>query len=181
MQVKRTLILGAAALALVAAAPLAAHAQAQPQAPAYLPATKPVSDSAFALAKELVQLAGIDRGFQGFVPELLREMNGNITRTRPELIQDMNAVMKDVVAPEFMKRTSEMTDQAARYVANNMSEDELKQTVAFLKSPAGKKYIEMQPVVMNQVVGALESWNRQLAVEMMDRLRVEMKKKGHDL
>lgn len=178
---KRNFLIAAAAFALVAGSPLAAFAQAQPKAPAYMPATQPVSDAQFNLAKELVQLAGIDRGFQGFVPELLRELNGNVTRTRPELITDMNAVMKDVMVPEYSKRTNEMTDQAARLVANFMSEDELKQTVAFLKTPAGKKYIEMQPQVMSRVIASLDAWNRQLAVEMMDRVRTEMKKKGHDL
>ena len=132
-------------------------------------------------ARELVLLAGIDRGYQGFVPEMLRELNGNITRTRPELLADMNAVMTSVIVPEFMKRTQDMTDQAARIVASSMTDDELKETVTFLKTPGGKKYIEMQPQVMNGVVSSLDAWNRQLSVEMMVRVRAEMKKKGHDL
>jgi hypothetical protein len=179
--VKLNLILGAAALALVAGAPSLALAQAQPKAPAYLPSTAPVADTKFAQARELVQLAGIDKGFQGFVPEMLRELNGNVTRTRPELLTDMNKVMSEVIVPEFNKRTDEMTDQAARIVASSMTDDELKQTVAFLKTPGGKKYVEMQPQVMNGVIQSLDAWNRQLSVEMMDRVRAEMKKKGHDL
>jgi hypothetical protein len=179
--VKLNLILGAAALALVAGAPSVGLAQAQPKAPVYLPSTAPMTDAKFAAARELVQLAGIDRGFQGFVPEMLRELNGNVTRTRPELLADMNVVMSSIIVPEFLKRTQEMTDQAARIVASSMSDDELKQTVLFLKTPAGKKYVDMQPQVMNGVVSSLDAWNRQLAVEMMDRVRAEMKKKGHDL
>jgi hypothetical protein len=179
--VKFNLIIGAAALALALGAPVAAFAQAQPPVPSYLPATQPASDAKFAQARELVQLAGIDRGFQGFVPEMLRELNGNITRTRPELLADMGKVMSDIITPEFMKRTNEMADQAARIVAGIMSDDDLKQTVAFLKTPAGKKYVDMQPQVMSAVIASLDAWNRQLAVEMMDRVRAEMKKKGHDL
>lgn len=177
---KCNLLIGAAALALVCA-PAAAFAQAQPPAPSYLPSTAPMSDAKFAQARELVQLAGIDRGFQGFIPEMLREMNGNVTRTRPELLADMAKVMNEVIVPEFTRRTSEMTDQAARIVASSMTDDELKQTVIFLKTPAGKKYVDMQPQVMNGVIQSLDAWNRQLAVEMMARVRVEMKKKGHDL
>jgi hypothetical protein len=179
--VKFNLIIGAAALALALGAPAAAFAQAQPAAPSYFPPVATASDAKFAEARELVKIAGIDRGFQGFVPEMLRELNGNITRTRPELLADMGKVMSEVITPEFMKRTNEMTDQAARIVAANMSDDELKQTVAFLKTPAGKKYVDMQPQVMSSVIASLDAWNRQLAVEMMDRVRVEMKKKGHDL
>ncbi len=178
---KLNLMICAAALALVAGAPAAALAQAQPKAPAYFPSTAPMTDAKFAAARELVLLAGIDRGYQGFVPEMLRELNGNITRTRPELLADMNAVMTSVIVPEFMKRTQDMTDQAARIVASFMNDDELKETVTFLKTPGGKKYIDMQPQVMNGVVSSLDAWNRQLAVEMMNRVRAEMKKKGHDL
>lgn len=178
---KFNLIIGAAALALALGAPAAVFAQAQPAIPSYLPSTAPASDAKFAQARELVQISGIDRGFQGFVPEMLRELNGNITRTRPELLADMGKVMSEVITPEFMKRTNEMTDQAARIVAASMTDDELKQTLAFLKTPAGKKYVDMQPQVMNGVIKSLDAWNRQLAVEMMDRVRVEMKKKGHDL
>lgn len=61
---KFNLIIGAAALALAVGAPAAAFAQAQPAAPNYLPQVAPPNDAKFAQARELVQIAGIDRGFQ---------------------------------------------------------------------------------------------------------------------
>lgn len=178
---KLTLIPGAAALVLLGLAPAPAVAQAQPKPSAYLPATPAVPDAQYALGKQVVELAGISASFERFIPELLREMYGNLTRTRPEIVNDLNAVMKDTIAREFTRRNADMVDYASRQVALNMSEAELKETVAFLKSAAGKKYIEIQPVVMSRVVQAIDVWNRQLAVEVMDRVRAEMKKKGHDL
>lgn len=158
-----------------------AFAQQQPTPPAYMPQTAPVSDSQFAAAKEIVQLTGIAKTFDPFVPELLKELNGTLTRTRPELSADLNAVMKDKIAPEFLARNVEMIDYAARLVAVSMTEPELKETLAFLKSSAGKKYTDLQPVVLSRLVVALDAWNRVLAVDLMDRVRTEMKKKGHDL
>ncbi len=178
---KLNLLSGAAALVLLAIAPAPASAQTQPKAPAYLPALPTISDAQFALGKEIVLLTGISKSFEPFIPEMLREMNGNLTRTRPELIADLSVVMKDIIVPEFNKRTSEMVDFAARVVATTMTESELKETAAFLRSPTGKKFTDMQPVVMQGIIGALDSWNRTLSVDMMTRVRVEMKKKGHDL
>jgi hypothetical protein len=170
------------ALALAFLTAIASPAMAQqPAAPAYFPQTAPVSDSQFALAKEIVGLTGIAKTFDPFIPAMLNELNGNLTRTRPELLADMNAVMKDTIAPEFTKRTNEMIDYAARLVANSMPESELKETLAFLKTSAGKHYTDLQPMILSRIVSGLEAWNRVLSVEMMDRVRAEMKKKGHDL
>ncbi len=170
-----------AALALIAAAPLPAFAQAQPKAPAFMPAQPPVTDAQFAMGRELVMLSGLDKGFEGFVPGVLRELQMTFSRTRPEIAADLDKVLREIILPEFNKRTAEMVDQSARILAATMSEQELKETVAFLKTPAGKKYVETQPASMNKIMQSMDSWNRDLSVAVVDRVRAEMKKKGHDL
>jgi hypothetical protein len=170
-----------AALALIAAAPLPALAQAQPKAPAFMPAQPVVTDAQFALGRELAVLSGLDKGFEGFIPGILRELQLNFSRTRPEIAADLDKVLREIILPEFNKRTAEMVDQSARILASTMSEQELKETVAFLKTPAGKKYVETQPVSMNKIMQSMDSWNRDLSVTVVDRVRAEMKKKGHDL
>jgi hypothetical protein len=181
--VKLKALFGAIALAFIAASSMPAFAQGQkqPAPPAFLPPVAAVSDAQFALGREVVQLSGIAQGFAPFVADMMRELSGNLTRTRPELAKDLGVVMKDVITPEFNARTAEMIDHSARLVAGTMSEAELKETVAFLKTPAGKKYPEMQPAVMSRLVQAVDLWNRDLSLSMMARVRAEMKKKGHDL
>jgi hypothetical protein len=170
-----------AALALIAAAPVPAFAQAQPKAPSFMPAQAPVTDAQFAMGRELVILSGLDKGFEGFIPGILREMQMNFTRTRPEIAADLDKVLREIILPEFNKRTAEMIDQSARILASAMTEQELKETVTFLKTPAGKKYVETQPASMNKIMQSMDSWNRDLSVTVVDRVRAEMKKKGHDI
>ena len=169
------------ALAMLAAAPVPAFAQAQPKAPAFMPPQLAVNDAQFALGRELTILAGLDKGFESFIPGVLRELQMNFTRTRPEIAADLDKVLREIIFPEFNKRTAEMIDQSARILASSMSEQELKETVAFLKTPAGKKYVETQPASMNKIMQSMDSWNRDLSVAVVDRVRAEMKKKGHDL
>ena len=181
----KSTILRLAALALMAMVPLmapnAAFAQAQPKAPSFLPPMPAVNDTQFTLGKELVLLSGLDKGFEAFVPGMLRELQMNFSRTRPEIAADLDKVLREIIFPEFNKRTAEMVDQSARILASSMSEQELKDTVAFLKTPAGKKYVETQPVAMNKIMQSMDFWNRDLSVTVVERVRAEMKKKGHDL
>ncbi len=170
-----------AALALIAAAPVPAFAQAQPKPPTFMPPQAAVTDAQFAMGRELVILSGLDKGFEGFIPGILREMQMNFTRTRPEIAADLDKVLRETILPEFNKRTAEMVDQSARILAAAMTEQELKETVTFLKTTAGKKYVETQPASMNKIMQSMDSWNRDLSVTVVDRVRAEMKKKGHDL
>ena len=169
------------ALVLLAVSPLPAMAQSQPKVPAFMPATPALTDAQFAMARELVILSGLDKGFDTFIPGIMREMQMNFTRTRPEIAADLDVVVKTIVLPEFSKRSSEMVDQAARIMASTMSDTELKDIVTFLRTPAGKKYVEVQPLAMNMIMQSMELWNRDLSMTVVERVRAEMKKKGHDL
>ena len=61
-----------------------------------------------------------------------------------------------------------------------MTEEELKETVSLLRKPAGKKYLAVQPVVLQERATPARAWRPKLATDMMGRLREEMKKKGYD-
>ena len=157
--------------------PVAATAQQPAPAPAAAPQ---LSAAHLAVAREVVELSGISRSFSPLVGQFMDQIFATATRTRPELINDMKAVMAQL-RPEFEKQTAEIIDITARVFAGKLSEVELKDTAAFFRSASGKKYVETQPVVLDDVVGAMQSWSEKLSTDMMTRVRVEMKKKGHDM
>jgi uncharacterized protein len=170
------------ALGLVAVLGVA-PAMAQTKAPAAAPeAVQPAEPTAaqIALAREIVVASGVSRSFGMVVPQYLDQIGTRLTQTRPDLIKDLNVVMEQI-KPEFDKKAEGLLDQASRLYAKRMSEDELKQTAAFFKSPAGAKYVESQPAILNDLYVALQAWSQQVSVDMMTRVREEMKKKGHEL
>ena len=175
------------ALALSAALMSAGLAQAQApgQAPAMpAPVTQAQIDkltpAQIALGREVVMLSGIYRTFNAFVPSIMQQIFNTVTPTRPEIRKDLEDTLKALI-PEYEQRTSEMIDHTARLFAATMSEPALKATVDFFKSDAGKAYVEMQPRVIDQMVVAVDEWNRKLTEEILARTRVEMKKKGKDM
>jgi hypothetical protein len=131
------------------------------------------------LARDVVLYSGIARSFQIIVPQYLDQIGANLTRTRPDLIRDLNVVMEQV-KPEFDKRVDEMVDRAAKLYVVHLTEQQLKDTAAFFKSPAGVAYVQAQPGLMNDLFPAMQSWQKQISEDMVTRIRAEMKKKGHD-
>ncbi len=163
------------------AAPLSAQQAPRPAAPAPA-ATGAAQPSAAHIeaAKEVVRLSGIARTYDLFLPQLADSLVANFSRTRPELRNDLIAVLK-ALQPEFEKRDEQMVTSTARSFAGVMSEQALKDTAAFFRSEAGKAYVAMQPRVIDQMMISLEAWNRQMSEDLMTRVREEMRKRGHSL
>jgi uncharacterized protein len=170
------------ALGLALISPALAQQPARPPAaaPAAAPAASQPTPAQMSLARDVVLYSGIARSFQIVVPQYLDQIGTRLTQTRPDLIKDLNVVMEQV-KPEFDKRVDEMVDNAARLYAARLNEQQLKDTAAFFKSPAGIAYVQAQPVLMNDLFAAMKSWQEHISQDMVTRIRAEMKKKGHDI
>lgn len=158
---------------MLAAAPAMAEQTAQPGAPAPAPAQ-------LALARAVVIDSGIASSFQIIIPQFLDQIGVTLTRTRPELISDLNVVLADIKL-EFDKKADDMIDTAARLYSQRLSEKELEDVSNFFKSQSGRKYVGSQPILMNDMFVAMQAWSQKISVDMMTRVREEMRKKGHEL
>jgi uncharacterized protein len=158
----------------------ATTAPAKPGAPA--PAATPAAPTPqqISLGRDVVLYSGIARSFETVVPQYLEQIGSNLTRTRPELIKDLNLVMTQL-KPEFDKRVEEMIDNAAKLYATRLTEQQLKDTAAFFKSSSGVAYVQAQPALMGDLFPAMQAWQKQLSEDMVTRIRAEMKKKGHEI
>jgi hypothetical protein len=169
-------------LALLLAALVAASgSKAQQAAPNTPPGqTTAPSPSHLAAARALVIACGISRSFGIIIPQFMDQIGSSLIQTRPEIAQDLNAVLTGL-KPEFDRQADEMVDIAAQIYVKQMSEQDLKAAVAFFESTAGKKYVETQPAFLTEVVTAMQGWQGKISTDMMTRVRAEMKKKGHEL
>jgi hypothetical protein len=83
--------------------------------------------------------------------------------------------------PELEQQKQKMIDNAAKAFASRLTESELKDIAAFYKSPAGVKYVQIQPGALDDIVRDLAAWTQQTAQFVMTRAREEMGKRGHQL
>ena len=156
-----------------------ALAQAQPPAMQSIPIPQ-ATPAHFACAKDLVVRSGLSGTFVSIVPEMMTQVNNTVTRTRPELANDLRAVLI-ALQPELFGYADEIVDSAARVYTALLKEDECKEIVAFFNSKMGMKYVEVQPSIYANMTPAIDNWQRNLSVKIFDRVRAEMKKKGHEL
>lgn len=168
------------AVAVLAAGPALAQDTKPAAKPDASPTASKPSASHLAAAREVVILSRISLTFEAFIPQIANQIVNTVTRTRPELKKDLEGVLAKIV-PQYEKAPQEMVDKTAAIFARVMTEEELKETAAFFKTKAGKKYIEMQPRVIDQMVVTLDDWNRRMSDEILTKVREEMRKKGHDM
>jgi hypothetical protein len=183
MSPRHSRVLLAGLLAATLCSPALAQQKAAPAAPAPAAPAAPqagtISPSHFALAKEVMLSSGIARSFDSILPAFGEQIK-QAAVTRPELTKDLADVLEKM-QPELELQKQRIIDTASRIYANKLSEAELRDIATFFRSPAGKRYVETQPQVLDEMVQAMQTWTQEVSEYMMVRVRAEMGKRGHQL
>jgi hypothetical protein len=137
------------------------------------------SASHLALAREVAISSGMTRSFEAMTEPLLVQLQ-QMNVTRPEIKKDLEEVVA-LLRPELELHKQKMVSNAARAFANRLTEAELKDIAAFYKSPAGVKYVQTQPLILDDIVRDLAVWSQNTSEYIMTRARAEMAKRGHQL
>ena len=162
--VARTLC--AAAFVCLALAP-DARAQAQPSA------------AAITMAREIVDLKGATTMFDAVIAGVIEYHKKILISANPNLAKDLDEVSARLVK-EFAPRRAEVHMEIARGYASRFTEAELKDILAFYRTPLGKKLIVEEPIGVDEATKRVDAWAGKYADEVLTRLRAEMKKKGHN-
>jgi uncharacterized protein len=138
------------------------------------------SPTAVATAKELLAAKGATNMFDPIIPGIVESTKNMVLPSNPGLFKDINEVSAQL-RTELMPKRNEIIDEVARLYAQRFSEAEMKEVIAFYKSPVGRKFVTDEPAVIDQGLQRAEAWSKKMSDEVMARFRAEMKKKGHDL
>jgi hypothetical protein len=101
-------------------------------------------------------------------------------QNNPNLGKELDAVAQKLAA-DLAPRKAEMQQELTRIYAAHFTEQELKDALAFYKTPLGKKLISEEPKALEESMKAADDWSRRLAVEIDAKFRAEMQKRGHNL
>ena len=135
---------------------------------------------ALAAAKELVVVKGAAAMFNPLVPGVIESAKNSFLPTNPQLAKPLNDVAL-ALRKEYEARTGEVVDEVARVYAAHFTEQELKDIIAFYKTPTGRKLLAEEPRVLEGGMKAAQDWATQFSDVVVERFRVEMKKKGFNL
>ncbi len=120
-------------------------------------ATAPAGPSpgALAAADKILNAIGLKQSIAIVVPSMMAELETNVTRTRLEIRDLLRATLK-AIQPEFDQTAKQTYIQAENLLASQMSEQEITEVAAFFESPAGKKYVQITPVFLQNLTDATE-------------------------
>jgi hypothetical protein len=142
-------------------------------------AQQPSAD-ALATAKELISVKGAAAIYDPVLPGVIEQAKSVFLRTNPMLGKDLNEVGAKVRS-EMSARTAELLNDTAKLYAARFTEKELKDALAFYKSPLGRKMLTEEPAVLDESMRNAQNWANRISEEVMGKMRAEMKKRGHDI
>lgn len=132
------------------------------------------------LARQVVEIQGSHRSFDGAIPTILTQIYNQFVQQNPDLDKEISGALRAML-PDFEKRKDEIAGVLARVYAEKFTEAELKDILAFYDSPTGKKFVGASADIGKQSMGKLQEWSGKLNKDVTDRLKAEMKKKGHNI
>lgn len=136
--------------------------------------------AALATAKEIVTVKGGDAFWRPVVRGVVERARGMFTQSNPMLGKDLNEVAAKLHT-EYDTRTAEMLNEAAKAYTSRFTEQELKDLLAFYKSPLGKKVLAQDPAILEQNMKDAQAWADKLSNEVISKMRAEMRKRGHEI
>jgi hypothetical protein len=166
-----------AALLALAVAGTAMPAAAQNGPPPIIPQVSPGS---LLLAKQIVQIKKVDDVFKPIVAGVVQKSRNMFLQTNFMYQKDIDEVALSVTK-QFAPRVAELDDAAAHFYASHFTEQELRDLLTFYQSPLGQKALAEEPKVLDQSMTYAGSWADNLSDDVIKAMRVELKKRGHDM
>ena len=155
------------AVALLAFASVA-HAQHKPSA------------AAMATANQLIKVTGATELFKPLIAGVVEQAKTPFLQQDPTLAKDLNEIGSKI-NKDLSPRFSELTNEVATLYATRFSDQELKAILAFYQSPAGHKLLTQQPQIIDASMNYAQNWANKLTDEVIQRMRSELKKRGHPM
>ena len=166
-----------AALIAFALAGTAGRASAQGAAPN---AAHQPSQAAVLLAKQILETKHADNIFDPLIRGVVIKTRDFFMQTNFMWGKDLNEVADNLIK-QYSGRSGELLNDAARIYASHFTEPELKQILTFYQTPLGHKVIAEEPKAADETMTLASSWADNLSEEVINKMRAEMKKRGHDM
>ena len=138
------------------------------------------SVAAVQTAKEIIKLTGATALFTPLIPGVIEQAKNLFLQQNPALAKDLNEIalqMRTDLAPRF----EELNAEVAKLYATHFTEAELKDLLAFYKTPVGMKLITEQPKIGEEGLKFAQDWANRLSDQVIAKMREELKKRGHAL
>jgi hypothetical protein len=126
----------------------------------------------------VIELKGATSMFDSVIVGVIEFHKNNLLQINPNLQKDLEEVAGRL-RTEYAPRRVEVQTEIARAYASKFTEQELKDALAFYKTPLGKKLVAEEPNAVDEATKRVDEWANKYAEEVIVKYRAEMRKKGH--
>jgi hypothetical protein len=141
---------------------------------------KPASPAAIAAAKEILAMKNASAMYANAVPNIVQRTKDSLLQSNLNYQKDLNEVAV-IVAQKLAGREKEIGEGMAKLYAGEFTEQELKDLVAFYKSPLGQKLLTTEPKAIQMSMGYMNQWAQGFAEVVNGEFRAEMRKRGKEI
>jgi hypothetical protein len=138
------------------------------------------SPAAIATAKEMLTLKNGTTMFERIVPGVIESAKNGLIPTNPSVSKQLGEVAAQL-HKELEPKKAELVNEICRIYAQRFTEAELKELLAFYKTPLGQKVIAEEPNALDLSMQRTQAWAETFSELVLSRFRAEMKKRGYDL
>ncbi|MGE0628853.1 MAG: DUF2059 domain-containing protein [Hyphomicrobiaceae bacterium] len=138
---------------------------------------QPLDAERLALAKEFLSVTSKAQRFDQIVPLLTNQLAMAFKRRNPGKSAEIDDVMQRL-SKRFVERQSEMVDLIAPIYAERFSAAEMKEIIAFYRTPVGKRILEEMPHLMQRAVQIGINWGQRIGREVEAEARRQLQDKG---
>jgi hypothetical protein len=133
-----------------------------------------------AAARDLIATIKLGDQFEAVLPMIFKAMKPAIVQNRPDVDRNFDALMP-VLQQKMNARVSELEDSFVMIYASNFSAAELRDVIAFYKSPTGQKFLAKTPIVTQQTMAAGQKFGQTAGAEAQKEMKDLLRDKGHTL
>ncbi len=137
----------------------------------------PATGTGTADAKELIVVMRMTDQFKQMLPSIMQALKPAIVQGRPQAEKDIDTLMP-ILVDGMSARVDDLANDIAAVYARNFTPDEIRDLVAFYRTPAGQKFIEKQPIVARESLAVGQAWGQKIAGELQSRMVEELAKRG---
>ncbi len=138
------------------------------------------SPDAMNVARTLVTTMKLPEQYKALLPAILLGLRRELTQDRPEIERDYDT-MKPMIEAAFTPYYTAMLNDVAAVYASSFTVAEMREMETFFQRPAGQKYLEKSPAVMQQTSKVTQDASRKAADDLRARLTQALREKGHKL
>jgi uncharacterized protein len=142
---------------------------------------EPLPAEGMAAGRELVATMRMTDQFKALMPIILNNLKTALLAGRsPKFVEDYEAALPKLMAA-MEERYGELNEFFAAIYAKNFTVSELRDLIAFYRTPTGEKLLQLTPTIAQQGMQVGQAFGAKIGEEVKQRMIEELRKKGHNI